>query len=521
MLTDRKITTYQDNVKVLSDTPSSDGVTAEQLKNIFDGRTDKEIKDSINGIVDDLTSITDGSSGADNIGATALKESGATTVQGQLEELNNEKVSVIGLASSTDGSSGADSVGSTPLKEGGSTTVQGQLEELSNGKVDKVTGKELSANDFTNAYRTKLDGIAENANNYVLPIASTTVVGGVKAGVSIEILPDGTINGLSAPAPDYPAREAIAQEIANRQAEYQTLSDRIDYEESERIQVDTDLQNQITANKNAVNVNISETARTLYGLSAGDANVDKALQTVYPKQQTIKTFTSGQNWPVPAGVKSVDIFLVGGGYNGAAGGHSYGTGRTDGGGGGDGGRVIYASGIVVSPGSSIPITIGSANGGDSSFGNYSTAGSTMQFKSIAGNVTALQGNPGTVGFICPFNGVLYGCPGGAGGSVERPSGGGSIEENGKNISLTGKTGGAATSGCGGGGASISANGGNGSYITGDPSVFYGGNGANASANTGSGGGGGGAVRTSISYTTRNPGSGGSGGSGIVIIRYYA
>ncbi|MDR1008002.1 MAG: hypothetical protein LBL65_05510 [Campylobacteraceae bacterium] len=39
---------------------------------------------------------------------------------------------------------------------------------LSN-KVDKVTGKDLSANDFTDTLKTKLDGIAANANNYTHP----------------------------------------------------------------------------------------------------------------------------------------------------------------------------------------------------------------------------------------------------------------------------------------------------------------------------------------------------------------
>ena len=37
-----------------------------------------------------------------------------------------------------------------------------------NNKVDKVTGKGLSTNDFTAAYKTKLDGIATNANNTVV-----------------------------------------------------------------------------------------------------------------------------------------------------------------------------------------------------------------------------------------------------------------------------------------------------------------------------------------------------------------
>lgn len=36
-------------------------------------------------------------------------------------------------------------------------------------KVDKVSGKELSTNDFTNEYKNKLDGIEDNANKYIHP----------------------------------------------------------------------------------------------------------------------------------------------------------------------------------------------------------------------------------------------------------------------------------------------------------------------------------------------------------------
>lgn len=49
-------------------------------------------------------------------------------------------------------------------------------------KVDKVAGKGLSTNDFTTAEKNKLAGIANNANNYSLPLASSTVRGGVKVG---------------------------------------------------------------------------------------------------------------------------------------------------------------------------------------------------------------------------------------------------------------------------------------------------------------------------------------------------
>lgn len=41
-------------------------------------------------------------------------------------------------------------------------------------KVDKVEGKGLSANDYTNEEKAKLGGVEANANNYTLPDASTT-----------------------------------------------------------------------------------------------------------------------------------------------------------------------------------------------------------------------------------------------------------------------------------------------------------------------------------------------------------
>ncbi len=61
---DNKIGAYRVNIKDLSDTPSADGVSAEALKALFDGRTDEEVRQSINGIVDELT----GSSAAAQIG---------------------------------------------------------------------------------------------------------------------------------------------------------------------------------------------------------------------------------------------------------------------------------------------------------------------------------------------------------------------------------------------------------------------------------------------------------------------
>lgn len=55
------------------------------------------------------------------------------------------------------------------------------------GKVDKVSGKGLSTNDYTTAEKNKLAGIANNANNYSLPTASASVLGGVKVGANLSI----------------------------------------------------------------------------------------------------------------------------------------------------------------------------------------------------------------------------------------------------------------------------------------------------------------------------------------------
>ena len=60
------------------------------------------------------------------------------------------------------------------LSSGTDTITKVEVENLLKNKVDKVSGKGLSTNDFTAAYKTKLDGIAANANNYVHPNDANT-----------------------------------------------------------------------------------------------------------------------------------------------------------------------------------------------------------------------------------------------------------------------------------------------------------------------------------------------------------
>lgn len=63
------------------------------------------------------------------------------------------------------------------------------------GKVDKVEGKGLSTEDYTTAEKTKLAGIEANANNYTLPAATTSALGGVKVGSNLAVDANGILSG--------------------------------------------------------------------------------------------------------------------------------------------------------------------------------------------------------------------------------------------------------------------------------------------------------------------------------------
>ena len=69
-------------------------------------------------------------------------------------------------------------------------------------KVDKVAGKELSTEDYSTAEKSKLAGIAASANNYSLPVASASVLGGVKAGANVSIDANGVISASASGGAD-------------------------------------------------------------------------------------------------------------------------------------------------------------------------------------------------------------------------------------------------------------------------------------------------------------------------------
>lgn len=63
-------------------------------------------------------------------------------------------------------------------------------QKIVNAFVKKDGSKVLSDNNYTTAEKEKLAGL----NNYTLPKATTTTLGGIKAGAGVEVTEDGTLN---------------------------------------------------------------------------------------------------------------------------------------------------------------------------------------------------------------------------------------------------------------------------------------------------------------------------------------
>lgn len=61
-----------------------------------------------------------------------------------------------------------------PLNDDTDNDQSARIKALESGKVDKVEGKVLSSNDFTNAYKTKLDGITAQANKTIVDNSLTS-----------------------------------------------------------------------------------------------------------------------------------------------------------------------------------------------------------------------------------------------------------------------------------------------------------------------------------------------------------
>lgn len=94
-----------------------------------------------------------------------------------------------------------------PINDDTDNDQSARIKALESGKVDKVEGKGLSSNDFTNAYKTKLDGITAQANKTIvdnsLTSTSTTNALAAAQGKALKDLIDALttrVAALEAPA---------------------------------------------------------------------------------------------------------------------------------------------------------------------------------------------------------------------------------------------------------------------------------------------------------------------------------
>ena len=216
-LIDGAPSTY-DTLKEISDYIATHGSEYEALVTLVDGKQDKETGKglSTNDYTDaEKTKLAGIDAGANNytlptatasalggikVGANLAIDSSTGVLSG---DYSAATTSAAGLMSSTDKAkldgiaAGATAVTvDSAMSSTSENPVQNKViyTELA-GKVDTVSGKGLSTNDYTDAEKTKLAGIETGANNYSLPAATTSALGGVKVGSNLAVDANGVISG--------------------------------------------------------------------------------------------------------------------------------------------------------------------------------------------------------------------------------------------------------------------------------------------------------------------------------------
>ena len=117
-----------------------------------------------------------------------------TRAQGAEQKLTSDLSSEIARATAAESANATAIQNEINRATGVESTLSADVELISKTKVDKVIGKQLSTEDYTTEEKTKLSGIDDNANNYTLPAATASALGGVKIGSNITLANGGTIS---------------------------------------------------------------------------------------------------------------------------------------------------------------------------------------------------------------------------------------------------------------------------------------------------------------------------------------
>ena len=110
-----------------------------------------------------------------------------TRAQGAEQKLTSDLSSEIARATAAESANATAIQSEINRATGVESTLSSDVELISKTKVDKVTGKQLSTEDYTTEEKTKLSSIDNNANNYTLPAATTTTLGGIIVGDRLSV----------------------------------------------------------------------------------------------------------------------------------------------------------------------------------------------------------------------------------------------------------------------------------------------------------------------------------------------
>lgn len=110
-----------------------------------------------------------------------------TRAQGAEQKLTSDLSSEVARATAAESANATAIQNEINRATGVESTLSADVELISKAKVDKVIGKQLSTEDYTTEEKTKLSGIDDNANNYTLPAATTTTLGGIIVGDRLSI----------------------------------------------------------------------------------------------------------------------------------------------------------------------------------------------------------------------------------------------------------------------------------------------------------------------------------------------
>lgn len=161
-------------------TVSADGIKISGVDKALNSKVDKEDDKSLV-LTTEITKLAQLPNKTDLDNSIAAAKNSGDNAQSSIDAHKKDTGNPHSVTKSQVGLNNVDNT--SDMNKPISTATQNALD----AKVDKEKDKGLSTNDYTTEEKTKLEGIEENANNYSLPTASASTLGGIKVGDNLSI----------------------------------------------------------------------------------------------------------------------------------------------------------------------------------------------------------------------------------------------------------------------------------------------------------------------------------------------